>query len=79
MLSSLKKLGQFNMYNQFKMVNQFNQFKQPLNLFNTSQKYFGKNEKVIKLRMKSVSSIAKITKAMKMVINNVNIRCLQVK
>ena len=32
-----------------------------------SKKFFGKNEKVIKNRMKSVSSIAKITKAMKMV------------
>ncbi len=32
-----------------------------------SKKYFGKNEKQIKLRIKSISSIEKITKAMKMV------------
>ena len=32
-----------------------------------SKKYFGKNEKVIKMRIKSISSIEKITKAMKMV------------
>ena len=33
-----------------------------------SKKYFGKNEKAIMLRIKSVTSIAKITKAMKMVL-----------
>ena len=32
-----------------------------------TKKFFGKNEKVIKTRIKSVSSIQKITKAMKMV------------
>jgi hypothetical protein len=32
-----------------------------------SKKYFGLNEKQIKLRIKSISSIEKITKAMKMV------------
>ncbi len=32
-----------------------------------SKKNFGKNEKAIKMRIKSVSSIEKITKAMKMV------------
>lgn len=37
-------------------------------LFNLSKKFFGKNEKVIKMRIKSVSSIEKITKAMKMVL-----------
>ena len=37
-------------------------------LFNLSKKFFGKNEKAIKMRIKSVSSIEKITKAMKMVI-----------
>lgn len=36
-------------------------------LLKFSKKYFGKNEKVIKMRIKSVSSIEKITKAMKMV------------
>jgi hypothetical protein len=36
-------------------------------LFQTSKKYFGKNEKAIKMRIKSVESIEKITKAMKMV------------
>jgi len=34
---------------------------------NIAKKNFGKNEKVIKMRIKSVSSIEKITKAMKMV------------
>ena len=33
----------------------------------SSKKYFGKNEKAIKMRIKSVTSIEKITKAMKMV------------
>lgn len=33
-----------------------------------SKKFFGKNEKAIKNRLKSVNSIAKITKAMKMVL-----------
>jgi hypothetical protein len=33
----------------------------------SSKKFFGKNEKQIKMRIKSVTSIAKITKAMKMV------------
>jgi hypothetical protein len=37
------------------------------NLVKNSKKYFGKNEKAIKMRIKSVSSIEKITKAMKMV------------
>jgi hypothetical protein len=37
--------------------------------FKTSKKNFGKNEKAIKMRIKSVSSIEKITKAMKMVSN----------
>ena len=32
-----------------------------------SKKYFGKNEKAIKMRIKSISSIEKITRAMKMV------------
>jgi len=63
MLSSLKKFGNFNMLNQFKL----NKFENQDILFNMTKKYFGKNEKTIKLRMKSVSSIAKITKAMKMV------------
>lgn len=36
-------------------------------LVDTQRAYFGVNEKVIKARMKSVNSIAKITKAMKMV------------
>lgn len=35
---------------------------------NYSKKFFGKNEKAIKMRIKSVSSIEKITKAMKMVL-----------
>ncbi len=39
----------------------------PSNLFNLTKKFFGKNEKAIKMRIKSVSSIEKITKAMKMV------------
>jgi hypothetical protein len=34
---------------------------------NITKKFFGKNEKAIKMRIKSVSSIEKITKAMKMV------------
>jgi len=51
------------MFNQFKVT----QLKQSEEFFNMSKKFFGKNEKVIKNRMKSVSSIAKITKAMKMV------------
>ena len=37
------------------------------NILKTSKKFFGKNEKAIKMRIKSVSSIEKITKAMKMV------------
>jgi hypothetical protein len=36
-------------------------------LFNINKKFFGKNEKAIKLRIKSITSIEKITKAMKMV------------
>ncbi len=32
-----------------------------------SKKFFGKNEKQIKMRIKSITSIEKITKAMKMV------------
>ena len=39
----------------------------PFNLFKATKKNFGANEKVLKARIKSVSSIAKITKAMKMV------------
>lgn len=35
--------------------------------YNTSKRFFAVNEKAIKNRIKSVSSIAKITKAMKMV------------
>ncbi len=35
--------------------------------FKQSKKYFGKNEKQIKMRIKSITSIEKITKAMKMV------------
>lgn len=36
-------------------------------LFKLSKKFFGKNEKQIKMRIKSITSIEKITKAMKMV------------
>ena len=36
-------------------------------LIKISKKFFGKNEKQIKMRIKSISSIEKITKAMKMV------------
>lgn len=36
-------------------------------LFGISKKFFAVNEKAIKMRIKSVSSIEKITKAMKMV------------
>ena len=39
----------------------------PFNIFKAAKKNFGANEKVLKARIKSVSSIAKITKAMKMV------------
>jgi len=38
-----------------------------LNLIQVSKKNFGANEKALKMRIKSVGSIAKITKAMKMV------------
>lgn len=41
---------------------------------NISKKFFGVNEKAIKNRIKSVSSIAKITKAMKMVILKLKIK-----
>jgi len=44
-------------------------------LFNLTKKFFGKNEKAIKMRIKSVSSIEKITKAMKMVYLNNFINC----
>jgi hypothetical protein len=49
-----------NMFNSFKKIgiNSVNQ---------ANKKYFGVNEKSIKNRIKSVSSIEKITKAMKMV------------
>ncbi len=42
-------------------------------LFSFSKKFFGKNEKAIKMRIKSVSSIEKITKAMKMVNHKIKI------
>lgn len=46
-------------------------FNNPKNIstgfFNISKRFFAVNEKAIKNRIKSVSSIAKITKAMKMV------------
>jgi len=42
----------------------------PSSFFNLTKKFFGKNEKAIKMRIKSVSSIEKITKAMKMVYIN---------
>ena len=50
-------------------MNMFNSFKKiGINsVYQTNKKYFGKNEKAIKMRIKSVSSIEKITKAMKMV------------
>lgn len=48
-------------------------------LFKESKKNFAKNEKAIKLRIKSISSIEKITKAMKMVRERITIRLLQVK
>lgn len=50
-------------------MNMFNSFKKIgiNNIYQTNKKYFGKNEKAIKMRIKSVSSIEKITKAMKMV------------
>lgn len=44
-----------------------NKFSSIPTLYNTTKKFFGKNEKAIKMRIKSVSSIEKITKAMKMV------------
>jgi hypothetical protein len=46
----------------------FKQFSKLNGLLFQSKKFFGKNEKAIKLRIKSVSSIEKITKAMKMVL-----------
>jgi uncharacterized membrane protein len=54
-------------------LNMFNSFKKlGINtVYQTHKKYFGKNEKAIKMRIKSVGSIEKITKAMKMV-NNIN-------
>lgn len=45
----------------------FGKVAKELNLFNLSKRNFGANEKALKARIKSVSSIAKITKAMKMV------------
>ena len=50
-------------------MNMFNSIKKiGINtIYQTNKKYFGKNEKAIKMRIKSVSSIEKITKAMKMV------------
>lgn len=48
-------------------------------LLNTINKNFGVNEKAIKMRIKSVSSIEKITKAMKMVKNILKFRFLPVK
>ncbi len=71
MLSSLKKFSNLNLFNTFK----FTQNKTTNDLFKTSKKYFPKNEKAIKNRMKSVGSIAKITKAMKMVRNMFYFRC----
>lgn len=47
-------------------------------IFNLSKKYFGKNEKAIKMRIKSVSSIEKITKAMKMVFLNIIINYIYI-
>lgn len=46
-----------------------NQTRISSSLFNLTKKHFGKNEKAIKMRIKSVSAIEKITKAMKMVKN----------
>jgi len=51
----------FTSFSRFTKLTNLNNFN------NTAKKYFGKNEKAIKLRIKSVSSIEKITKAMKMV------------
>jgi F-type H+-transporting ATPase subunit gamma len=39
----------------------------PLGLINSQQRSFAVSEKALKIRMKSVGSIGKITKAMKMV------------
>ena len=62
-------------------MNMFNSFKKIgiNNIYNTNKKYFGKNEKAIKMRIKSVSSIEKITKAMKMVKKIIKNRLPQVK
>lgn len=62
-------------------MNMFNSLKKIgiNNIYNSNKKYFGKNEKAIKMRIKSVSSIEKITKAMKMVIKIINNRLTQVK
>jgi hypothetical protein len=62
-------------------MNMFNSIKKygMNNIYQTNKKYFGKNEKAIKMRIKSVSSIEKITKAMKMVNNINNNRLPQVK
>lgn len=40
------------------------------NFLKQSKKYFALNEKAIKMKIKSISSIEKITKAMKMVKQN---------
>jgi hypothetical protein len=45
----------------------FNKVLKMPTFYNISKKFFGKNEKQIKMRIKSVTSIEKITKAMKMV------------
>ena len=46
----------------------FNKFNKPsMAFYNATKRSFGVNEKAIKMRMKSVENIEKITKAMKMV------------
>jgi hypothetical protein len=57
----------------------FNKLITNQSLYNYSKKFFGKNEKALKMRIKSVSSIEKITKAMKMVSSAITPRCQPVK
>jgi len=58
-------------------MNMFNSFKKiGINsVYLANKKNFAVNEKTIKMRIKSVGSIEKITKAMKMVYNIITIGC----